>query len=97
MPPSPTAYRFQLRQLIVSNSELDINNKFDINLSFPTSKYSLIPPHVPISGLISLQAVLNTNRELHDAITEEEVEGLKGKLSSKLAANSPNIQPNWQF
>ncbi|KVH91135.1 hypothetical protein Ccrd_006838 [Cynara cardunculus var. scolymus] len=26
-----------------------------------------------------------------------EIEGLKRKLSSKLAANSPNMQPNWQI
>uniref|UniRef100_A0A7N0REA4 Pre-mRNA cleavage factor Im 25 kDa subunit n=1 Tax=Kalanchoe fedtschenkoi TaxID=63787 RepID=A0A7N0REA4_KALFE len=28
---------------------------------------------------------------------ENEVEGLKRKLSSKLGANSPRIQPDWQF
>ncbi|PWA76137.1 cleavage/polyadenylation specificity factor, 25kDa subunit [Artemisia annua] len=28
---------------------------------------------------------------------ENEIEGLKRKLSSKLAANSPNMQPNWQI
>ncbi|KAM7472182.1 hypothetical protein LguiA_010365 [Lonicera macranthoides] len=27
---------------------------------------------------------------------ENEIEGLKRKLSSKLAANSPSLQPNWQ-
>ncbi|KAF5937282.1 hypothetical protein HYC85_024788, partial [Camellia sinensis] len=28
---------------------------------------------------------------------ENEIEGLKRKLSSKLGVNSPSLQPNWQF
>ncbi|CAL5340157.1 unnamed protein product [Camellia sinensis] len=28
---------------------------------------------------------------------ENEIEGLKRKLSSKLGANSPSLQPNWQI
>ncbi|KAJ0673282.1 putative cleavage/polyadenylation specificity factor subunit 5 [Helianthus annuus] len=33
----------------------------------------------------------------HPIIIDRQVEGLKRKLSSKLAANSPNMQPNWQI
>lgn len=70
-------------------------------MMFSSHIYRLIV--ITIYSLFCSQNELHFNEEFDTSprfdslfLTSTEIEGLKRKLSSKLAANSPGLQPDWQ-